>query len=291
MGYSVLPFMVLVFFMSWNSLTWGKPNVQRGEKLSDQMFEVDYSKHLIHLERINNSYASSTFQLREALFSYLKWASNSQKVEPLAAPRKREGTCDCYVGEYLRRSVSWMDYCARTKYLLNLAQAKTMSGLLDQRVEGLYIYMSLSYPMIHCTSLDRDKQFKRLHETISFIIGKLWLHNLLETEECRRLPAWAYVTLFKVCWEHARLGEKLGKNHYLYTARFYEKILNKKIVTRKPFTTKGYYNASWMYLQINRFEDSRRMAKLMPTYPGMHTAPKQLLKWNQKKMQQMNKNK
>lgn len=33
------------------------------------------------------------------------------------------------------------------------------------------------------------------------------------------------------------------------------------------------------------------MAKLMPTYPGMHTAPRQLLKWNQKKMQQMNKNK
>lgn len=33
--------------------------MQRGEKLSGQVFEVDYSKHLIHLERINNSYASS----------------------------------------------------------------------------------------------------------------------------------------------------------------------------------------------------------------------------------------
>lgn len=213
--------------------------MQRGEKLSSQAFEVDRSKHLMCLERINNSYASSTFQLREALFSYLKWASNSQKVESLVAPRKREGACDCYVGQYLRRSVSWVDYCARTKYLLNLAQAKTMSGLLDQRVEGLYIYMSLSYPMIHYTSLDRDKQFKRLHETLSFIIGKLWLHSLLETEECRKLPAWAHVTLFKVCWEHARLGEKLGKNHYLYTARFYEKILDKKLSRGSRLLQKG----------------------------------------------------
>lgn len=32
---------------------------------------------------------------------------------------------------------------------------------------------------------NRNRQFKRLHETLSFIIGKLWLHNLLETEECK----------------------------------------------------------------------------------------------------------